>query len=102
MAKYLVLVELDTEKTLLTEDVAAIGAVGEHVTVERAVNLDSLERIEGVQVWEADEDDAGDPLPTVSIIQDKFRAGQYVNVILLPGDRPKTLHLTAIIRKEDT
>ena len=88
MAKYLVLVELDTENTLLTEDVAAIGAVGEHVTVKQAVNMEYLERIEGVQVWEPDEDVGGDPLPTVAVHQDKFKAGQYVDVILLLGDRP--------------
>ena len=89
MAKYLVLVELDTEKTLLTEDIAAIGAVGEHVTVEKAVNLDCLKRIEGVQIWEAREDATGEPLPSVPIVQTKFVGGQYVDVILLPGDAPR-------------
>lgn len=90
MAKYLVLVEVDAEDRNLVTICNDLGAVGEHVTVEKAVNLDSLERIEGVQVWEASEDDAGDPLPSVPIIQTKFSAGQYVDVILLPGDDPRS------------
>ena len=115
MAKYLALVELDIEPlkagcppvlTLsqsLVRTVAEIGDVGEHVTVVKAVDLESLERIEGVQVWEPDEDVGGDPLPTVAVVQDKFSAGQYVDVILLPGDssKTKTLHLTAVIRREE-
>ena len=101
MAKYLVLVELDTEKTLLTEDIAAIGAVGEHVTVEKAVNLECVERKESVRVkelvWGPD-----DTYPQVSVQPFKFNSGQWVEVILLPADAPsKTLHLTAIIRKEE-
>ena len=105
MTKYLALVEIvdddDEELGQLLQTVEGIGAVGEHVTVETVLNLEFIERIEGVQVWEADKDVGGDPLPTVAVIQDKFSAGQYVDVILLHSDNPKTLHLTAVIRREE-
>ncbi len=110
MKKYLVLVEVVDEESknfpdlgVLLQAVEAISAIGEHVTVEKAVNLEFIERIEGVQVWEADEDVGGDPLPTVAVVQDKFSAGEYVDVILLPGDshKTKTLHLTAVTRREE-
>ena len=109
MAKFLALVEVDTTLPDGEQDVSRftlrgiadhIGGLGEHVTLEKFVNLESIERIEGVQVWEADEDVGGDPLPTVAVVQDKFSAGQYVDVILLPSDSTKTLHLTAVIRRE--
>ncbi len=112
MAKYLVLVEVVDEEEpghpSLLQTIEGIGAIGEHVTVEKALNLEFIERIEGVAVWEADEDVGGDPLPTVAVIhaiqvQDKFSSGQYVDVILLPSDSPKTktLHLTAVTRREE-
>lgn len=97
MAKFLALVEVDTTLPEGEQDVSRftltgiadrIGALGEHVTVEKFVNLDCVERIEGVQVWEADKDIGGEPLPTVSVVQDKFGAGQFVEVILLPSDSP--------------
>ena len=116
MTKYLVLVEVDIDEKdvkksilpfsqSLVRTVAGIGDVGEHVTVEKALNLEFIERIEGVQVWEVDEDVGGDPLPTVAVVQDKFSAGQHVDVILLPSDSSKALQgnrlrrLTAVIRR---
>ena len=88
MAKYLVLVEVDDEdRHNLVTICNDIGAVGDHVTVEKAVNLKFLERIEGVQVEEfVDPDDCAQA--EVSVQPSKFSSGQWVDVILLPGDDP--------------
>lgn len=90
MAKYLMLVEIDDEdgdRNLVTI-CDEIGAIGEHVTVEKAVNLESVERKEGIRVdellW-----GPGDTYPQVSVQPFKFSAGQWVDVILLPGDDPR-------------
>lgn len=58
-----------------------IGALGEHITVEKLVNLDCVERMEGVRVVHG-------TYPEVSVQPSKFKAGQYVDVILLLGDSP--------------
>ena len=87
MTKFLALVEVDDENSLLTEISDAIGAIGDHVTVEKFINLDVVERRECVRVdekiWGPD-----DTYPQVSLQPSKFRASQYVDVILLPGTPP--------------
>lgn len=96
MAKFLALVEVDTTLPEGEQDVSRftligiadrIGALGEHVTVEKFVNLDRVERKEGMRVdekvWGPD-----DTYPQVSVQPSKFEAGQFVEVILLPSDSP--------------
>lgn len=94
MAKFLALVEVDTTLPDGEQDVSRftltgiadhIGSLGEHVTVEKFVNLDRVERMEGTPVWSA-----SDSFPaSVAVQPSKFNADEFVDVILLPGSDPR-------------
>ncbi len=96
MAKFLALVEVDTTLPDGEEDVSRftltgiadrIGALGEHVTVEKFVNLDCIERHDNVRVskkiWGHDD--------TYQVIEHQvnFKEGTYLEMILLPSGGPK-------------
>ena len=87
MTKFLLLVEIDNENELITKICDDIDAIGDHVVPERAVNLDYVERKEGIGVRELTWG-PGDTYPQVSVQPFKFKSGQYVEVILLPGEHP--------------
>ncbi len=91
MAKFLALVEVDIgvegEESNLMKIAEALGALGEHITVEKFVNIDYVERHDNVRV-------SSGPhifLHTYPVIEHQvnFKKGTSLEMILIPSDVTK-------------